>query len=452
MVHAQKNGLFRCCGTGWAMVLALAVCFGWPLVAVCADGEGNERGWPEFRGPYGNGHVTAPGETIALPLSWSETENITWKTAIPHQGWSTPVILDGQVWVTTATEDGHDFFALCLDAATGEILFHERLFHAEDPEPLGNEVNSYASPTPAIAPGRVYIHFGSYGTACIDTNSFEILWERTDLECRHFRGPGSSVIVHEELLILTFDGADVQYLAALNKHSGETVWKAERSTEWTDLDDDGEPLLEGDFRKAFTTPIVIEVNGRELLISQGSFAVFAYDVSTGEEVWKATNESYTPAPRAVFGDGRLFLTTGRGPSELWAMRPDGEGDVTDTHLLWKTVGRSVPEEPSPLLVGDLLYVVSNRGIVTCFEAATGEEVWVERLGGNYLASPIYADGRLYFVNTQGRTTILREGRDTEILAENELETGCLASPAVSGNALFLRTRTHLYRIEEANAG
>ncbi len=411
-----------------------------------ADAE-TATGWPEFRGPWGNGHVTAPGESIGLPLEWSEDDNIAWKTPIPHQGWSTPVIMDGQVWLTTATEDGHKFFVLCLDAATGEVLFHEKLFHSDDPEPLGNEVNSYASPSPAIEPGRVYIHFGSYGTACIDTETFETLWERTDLECRHYRGPGSSVLLYEDLVVLTFDGADVQYLAALNKHTGETAWKTHRSTEWTDLDDDGQPLREGDFRKAFTTPTVITVEGRDLLISPGSFSAFAYDARTGEEIWHTTNESYTPAPRPVFGNDMLFLTTGRGPSELWAMRADGEGDVTDTHVVWTVQGRPVPEEPSPLLVGDLLYLVSNRGIVTCFEAATGDEVWNKRLGGNYLASPIYADGRLYVVNTQGRTTVLKEGRAPEILAENELDTGCLASPAVADNALFLRTRTHLYRIE-----
>ena len=427
--------------------LALCCCCAWPVAATNNDAA---TGWPEFRGPRGNGLVTAPGETIGAPLSWSETENITWKTPIPHQGWSTPVILDGQVWLTTATENGHEFFALCLDAVSGEILFHERLFHAEDPEPLGNDVNSYASPSPAVEPGRVYIHFGSYGTACINTDTFETVWERTDLECRHFRGPGSSVLLYEDLLILTFDGADLQYVAALNKHTGETVWKTDRSTEWTDLDEDGEPLLEGDFRKAFTTPLIITVDGRDLVISPGSFGAFAYDARTGEEIWKTTNESYTPAPRPVFGDGRLFLTTGRGPSQLWAMRADGKGDVTDTHVLWKTEGRAVPEEPSPLLVNELLYLVSNRGIVTCFEAATGDEIWQERLGGNYLASPIYADGRLYFTNTQGRTTVLKEGRSTETLAENELDTGCLASPAVAEGALFLRTRTHLYRIASDN--
>ncbi len=419
-----------------------------PVSAAFADANTPPASaWPEFRGPLGNGLAAPPGVDVGLPLTWRETEHVVWKTAIPHRGLSSPVVLDGRLWLTTATEEGHEFHALCLDAETGAVLFNQRLFHAEAPEPLGNAINSYASPTPVAEPGRVYIHFGSYGTACLDADSFETLWERTDLECRHFRGPGSSPILYDNLLILTFDGADVQYVAALDKTTGETVWKTERSTDWSDLDENGQPRLEGDFRKAFTTPLVIEASGRKLLISPSSFATFAYDVYTGEEIWHTSHDSYSPAPRPVYGNGLLFLTTGRGPSELWAMRPDGRGNVTDTHVAWRTSGRVVPEEPSPLLVGDLLYLLSNQGIVTCFEAATGEEVWSERIGGNYLASPLYADGRLYCFNTRGRTTVLQSGRQTKVLAENELDDGFMASPAVSGKALFLRTLSHVYRIE-----
>ena len=404
-------------------------------------------GWPEFRGPLGNGIAVTPGETAGLPLKWSETENIVWKTAIPHQGWSTPVVLGGQVWLTTATPDGHQFFALCLDAATGEILFNQQLFYAEDPEPLGNVVNSYASPSPVIEPGRVYVHFGSYGTACLDTSTYEVLWERTDLPCRHFRGPGSSAILVENLLVLTFDGADVQYVAALDKETGATVWRSDRSTDWPDLDEDGLPRLDGDFRKAFTTPCVVPLGDRTLLVSPGSYAGFAYDARTGEEVWTTRNEGYSPAVRPVYGDGLVFMTTGRGKKELWAVRPDGRGDVTDTHVAWTVGGRMVPDEPSPLLIDGLLYLVSNDGFVSCLEAATGTEVWSERIGGNYMASPIFGDGRIYCFSVQGRVTVVKAGRDYEVLAVNHLDEGFLASPAVDGKALFLRSKTHLYRIE-----
>ena len=407
-----------------------------------------DEGWPEFRGPLGNGIVVSP--EVNLPVHFGEEENVTWKREIPFQGWSTPVILDEQIWLTTATTDGQRFFVLCVDATTGDILFNQQLFESENPEPLGNEVNSYASPSPVIEPGRIFVHFGSYGTACLDTGTFEVLWERRDLPCRHFRGPGSSAFVFENLLVLTFDGADVQYLAALNKATGETVWKTDRSTDWPDLDENGQPKLEGDFRKAFTTPIVITPGEVPLLISPSSFSAFAYNALTGEELWHTRNESYSPAVRPVYGDGLLYITTGRGRvKELWALRPDGKGDVTESHVAWKLTGRLVPDEPSPLLVDGLLYLLSNDGFITCLESATGTELWSERLGGNYMASPIYAGGRIYCLSVQGRVCVVKAGRAYELLATNNFDTGFMASPAVYGNALFLRSKTHLYRIEMA---
>ena len=190
--------------------------------------------WPQFRGPFGMGIISAPGQarTIGLPVKWSETENVTWKTAIPYRGWSTPVVMDGRIWLTTATLEGNDFFVICLDAETGEILLNRNLFHCDNPEPLGNDVNCYASPSPVVEHGRVYISFGSYGTACLDTNSFEEIWRRTDIPCRHYRGPGSSPILFKNLLILTFDGVDLQYVTALDKKTGLTIWKTDRTADW----------------------------------------------------------------------------------------------------------------------------------------------------------------------------------------------------------------------------
>jgi hypothetical protein len=196
-------------------------------------------GWPGFRGPFGDGHAAAPGDVklAGLPLHWSETENVRWKTAIPYRGWSTPAVLGGQVWLTTATEDGHDFFALCLDAETGKILVNQKLFHCDSPESLGPAAagavqNTYATPSPVIEPGRVYVTFGSYGTACLDTGTGKVLWQRQDLPCTHYRGPSSSPVLFENLLILTLDGADLQYTVALDTSDGHTVWKADRSSWW----------------------------------------------------------------------------------------------------------------------------------------------------------------------------------------------------------------------------
>jgi outer membrane protein assembly factor BamB len=431
---------------GWVLTILLQTA----ALAQTVSLRDTPAGWPEFRGPLGDGH--APASVTAqpsVPLSWSETENVAWKTAIPLRGWSTPVVLEDKVWLTTATEDGHEFYVLCLDANTGETLVDTQLFHRENPEPLGNNVNSYASPTAVVEPGRVYVHFGSYGTACLDTSSAKVLWQRQDLPCQHYRGPGSSLVLFEDLLILTMDGADVQYLVALDKATGETVWRTDRATEWQDLDEDGQPKREGDFRKAFTTPLVIDVAGKPQLISPSSYTIFSYEPRTGREIWRTTHTSYSPASRPVYGHDLLFVPTGRGKSELWAIGPDGQGDVTGSHVAWKMEGASIPQEPSPLLVDDLLYLLSNQGEVTCLEAATGTLLWSERLGGNHVASPLYAGGHLYFFNVLGKTTVLKPGRSYELLGTNTLDEGFMASPAVVGDKLYLRTKTHLYCIQQA---
>ncbi len=412
--------------------------------------------WPEFRGPFGNGHVSATGDTrpIGLPLTWSETENIRWKTPIPNRGWSTPVVMGGKIWLTTATEDGHDFFAICVDSATGAILDHEKLFHCDNPEPLGNQVNCYAAPSPAIEPGRVYVHFGSYGTACLDTTSGEVLWKRDDLPCRHYRGPSSSVVLFENLVILTFDGVDQQYIAALDKQSGDTVWKTDRDVEWNDQDITGaspeaaQRIRDGDHRKAHSTPLIIDAaDGRPQMLSGGAKAAFAYDPRSGHELWRVLHDDFSVAPRPLYRDGTAYIVTGITHPELWAIRTDGTGDLTYTdHVAWRLTSR-VAKTASPLLIDGLIYMVSDDGVANCIDAATSEPVWSKRLSGSFAASPIYGDGRIYFCDQDGQTTVIKPGRNYEELATNILDDGCMASPAVADNALVLRTKTNLYRIE-----
>jgi len=416
------------------------------LSAGCGDAAA--AGWPEFRGPFGTGHVSdkAQAEAAGIPVHWSETENVAWKTEIPHRGWSTPVVLDGQVWLTTATVDGREYYALCVDAESGAIRFNQKLFSCEKPEPLGNAVNCYATPSPAIEPGRVYLHFGSYGTACLDTKSFKTLWRRDDLPCRHYRGPASSLILFEDLLILTMDGVDVQYLAALNKETGATVWKTDRSVAWNDEHVPGQMARDGDLRKAHSTPLVVKANDQWQLLTPGAKAAYGYDPRTGRELWRVQYNSWSAAPRPLYENGLAFFVTGLNNTELLAVRINGQGDVTDTHVAWKT-GSMVAKTASPLLVDGLLYMISDEGMLTCLEAATGNQVWRQRIGGNYAASPIYADGRLYWFSQQGKTTVLKPGRSFESIATNSLASGFMASPAVSGKALFLRTKTHLYRVE-----
>jgi outer membrane protein assembly factor BamB len=412
--------------------------------------SGGVLGWTQLRGPSGDGHVSPVGSTdrIGLPLEWSETNHVKWKTEIPHRGWSSPVVLNNQVWLTTATTDGHEFFGIAVDAASGRMNYHEKLFHCEKPEPLGNSVNCYATPTPALEPGRVYLHFGSFGTACLDTETKTILWKRDDLKCRHYRGPASSPILYQDTVILTMDGADLQYLVALDKKSGKTVWKTDRSVAWNDENIPDQMTREGDRRKAHSTPLIVQINRKPVMLTAGAKAAYAYDPDNGRELWKVQYNAWSAAPMPVYDEksGLALFITGLGKTELLGVRVDGQGDVTDTHIAWRT-DAMVAKTASPLLIDGLFYMVSDDAMLTCLEAATGKQVWRQRIGGNYSASPIYADGQMFFFNQQGKTSVIKPGRTFELTGTNTLATGFMASPAVSGKALFLRTKTHLYRVE-----
>jgi outer membrane protein assembly factor BamB len=406
--------------------------------------------WPDFRGPWADGRVSAPGDTrlLGLPLHWSETNNIKWKTEIHDRGWSTPVVMGGRVWITTATEDGHDYFAIGVDEENGRILFNEKVFHTDNPEPLGNgaSMNSYATPSAVIEPGRVYVHFGSAGTACLDTKTGKVLWKRNDLPCRHYRGASASPVLFENLLILTFDGADLQYTAALNKQTGDTVWKTNRSVVWNDEGVPGQMAKDGDLRKSHGTPLIATAAGKPQLVSVGAKASYGYDPRTGDELWRVEYNDWSSAPRPLFENGTAYIVTGLMKKEMWAVKTDGHGNVTETHVPWK-LSTHIGKYASPLLVDGLIYTAAEESFVTCLDAAIGQVVWTERIGGKYAASPIYADGRLYFFSQDGTTTVLKPGRAFEVLATNKLDDGFMASPAADGKAFYLRTKTHLYRVE-----
>jgi outer membrane protein assembly factor BamB len=410
--------------------------------------------WLEFRGPTGDGQVPATGKSnskpIGLPLHWDETKNIKWKTPIPFHGQSTPVLLDGKIWLTTATEDGTDLYVLSVDAKTGKIGFNEKVFHTDQPEPLGNGkgMNCYATPTPLLEKGRVYVHFGSPFTACIDTGTGKILWKREDLHCRHYRGPSSSVVSFENLIVLTFDGADLQYLVALDKKTGKTVWNTKRSVPWNDENVPGQMARDGDLRKAHSTPLIVNVNGSPLLLSAGAKASYGYNPRTGEELWQARYPDFSSAPRPIF-DGKLaFFVTGMTKGEMLAVKTDGHGDVTDGGIVWRAKTH-IGKYASPLLLDGLIYTAADEAFLTCLEAATGQVIWSERVGGKFAASPIYADGRIYWFDRAGLATIIKPGREFKVVATNKLDDGFMASPAVAGKALYLRTLTNLYRVEAA---
>ncbi len=398
--------------------------------------------WPQFRGPDGQGHSDATG----LPLTWSERENIKWKTPIHGRGWSSPVIWGGQIWLTTAAEDGKQLSALCVDRDSGKIIHDLKLFDIANPQDK-HAFNSYASPTPVIEEGRVYVTFGSPGIACLDTKTAQVLWERRDFVCNHYRGSGSSPILFGNLFILHFDGSDHQYVAALDKGTGKTVWKTNRSVDFQDLDTDGKPMREGDYRKGFATPLVASFSGPPILISPGSKATYAYDPLTGRELWRTEErKNHSVVVRPCVANGFIYIATGMGKASLWAIRPGGSGVVTDTHVAWK-VNENVPGKPSVVVVGDLLFMMSDSGVASCIDAKTGARVWEQKVGGHYSASPLHAEGRVYFFSEEGKTTVIEAGRTFKQLAQNELDDGFMGSSAVSGKALFLRTKTHLYRVE-----
>jgi outer membrane protein assembly factor BamB len=399
--------------------------------------------WPRFRGPDGNG--TAPA--AVLPLKWGEGQAVRWKTAVHGRAWSSPVILENRLWLTTASPDGRELFVVALDPSSGRILRDTKLFHVDKPQDI-HAFNSYASPTPVAEPGRVYITFGSAGTAAIDATNGRVLWARRDIEVNHYRGAGSSPIIFGSLLIMHFDGSDRQFVIALDKDTGKSVWRTDRSVAFNDLGPDGKPQAEGDFRKAFSTPEIVTVNGKPVLVSVGSKAAYGYDPSTGRELWRIDEPtSFSSSSSPVVGHGLVFFTTGWQNGQLLAVRPDGAGDVTSTHIVWR-VTRGAPKKPSVALAGDLIYMVNDSGLLSCIEARTGAIVYTARLTGNYSASPLVNRNRIYFFSEEGKTTVIEAGREHKVLAENFLEGGFMGSPAVAGNALFLRAGGHLYRIEE----
>lgn len=394
--------------------------------------------WPDWRGPAGEGHSNATG----LPLNWSDTENNVWKTAIHDSGHSSPVVWGDQIWITTAKQKGETLYAVCVDLNTGAVIHDIPVFEPENPQRI-NGNNTYATPSPVIEEGRVYVHFGTFGTACIDAKTGNVLWKRTDLNCEHMQGPGSSPFLYKDLLILHLEGTDVQFITALNKQTGDSVWRYDRPR---DLYESMKTLA---YRKSYQTPILVEVDGQTQLISNGALMVTGHNPDTGKVIWQVLYGEDNSIGRVVSGLGVFFVNCGGPPnrSELWAIRHGGKGDVTDTHVAWKMT-KDVPLESSPVLVGDLLYTVSDNGVLICTEAVTGEEVWREKLSGRYGASPLYADGRIYFSSKDGKTTVIKPGRTFHPLAENQLDGELWSSPAVTGKSLILRTKTHLYRIEQ----
>jgi outer membrane protein assembly factor BamB len=407
------------------------------IIVLFANSTLTFANWPDWRGPTSDGRSDATG----LPLKWSETENIVWKTPIHDLGYSTPVVWGDQVWLTTATKKGKTLYAVCIDFNTGRVVHDVEVFHPEKPQRI-NQLNSYATPSAVVEKGFVYVHYGTHGTACLDTQTGKVLWRRTDLNCEHMQGPVSSPILFEDLLIVHLEGTDVQFIAALDKKTGNTVWRYDRPRE---LYEGVEPVY---LLKSYHTPVIVEVNGKQQLISNGAMLATGHDPRTGAELWRVLYRDDNPISRIVTGHGLLFINCGGSPgaAHLWAVRQGGAGDVTDTHVVWKMT-KNVCHESSPVLVGELLYMMSDKGVLICKEAKTGETVWTERLEGKYGASLLYAENRIYMSNKDGKTTIIEPGREFRRVTVNKLDGFIGASPAVADKSLLFRTKTHLYRVQ-----
>ena len=388
--------------------------------------------WPEFRGLTGQGHSPATD----VPIRWSATENVAWKAAIPGGGWSSPVLVNGRVYLTSAISAAGvkdlKLTAICLDARDGKLLWSTNVFSPEDGSSLHRK-NSYASPTPLVRGGRLYVHFGHLGTACLDLNG-QVLWRQTSITYPSMHGNGGSPLLAGDRLIFSCDGITNPAVVALDRHTGKVQWKTPR-------DNDSVPK-----KFSFSTPLLITNAGREELISPGAGATYAYDPTTGRPLWKvSTGTGFSVVPRPVFAHGLLFVNTDYDFPKLFAIRPGGEGDVTSTHLAWQT-GRGAPSTPSALVVGSELYFVSDAGIATCADAKTGQVHWNERLGGGFSASPVFAAGHIYFQNEEGVGYVLKAGKTFEQIAKNELGERTLASYAVDDGTLFIRSAEHLFRI------
>ncbi len=399
------------------------------LVSVVLLAAARADDWPEFRGPTGQGHAKG-----SLPTEWGPGRNVAWKKEIPGEGWSSPVVCAGRVYLTAAVPEGKNLSlrALCLDGKSGQIVWDVEALRADAAKAGHHPKNGNASPTPVTDGKRLYVHFGHLGTACLDLDG-HVLWRQTELRYSPVHGNGGSPILADDLLIYSIDGADKQCVVALEQATGKVRWKTDRRSQAAK-------------KFSFHTPLLIEAAGRRQVISVGSEVVCAYDPKTGEEIWRVRHPGYSVIPRPVYGHGLVFFSTGYDAPSLMAIRPDGRGDVTDTHVAW-TATKGAPHTPSPLLIGDELYTVSDNGFATCLDAKTGKVHWSQRLGGAFSASPLEADGKVYFQNEAGVGFVVRAGTKYELLAKNDLKEKTLASYAAADGALFVRTEKHLYRIE-----
>ncbi|MDB6134558.1 MAG: serine/threonine protein kinase [Verrucomicrobiales bacterium] len=394
--------------------------------------------WPQFRGPNSDNIVTAQN----VPLVWGKDKNIAWHVRLPGKGWSSPVLSGGKMYLTTAVVDGPDqdaagersLRALCLNPATGRVLWDQEVFRESANSPAIHSKNSHASPTPIVADGRLYVHFGHEGTACLDLEGKKI-WEQRTLVYPPVHGGGPSPLLVDGLLIFPCDAAEGPFLAALRAKDGAVAWKTPRTS--------------GAKRNfSFCTPALITLDGKKQVISPASDAIAGYNPENGKELWKIRYDGYSLICQPAFGNGLIYFTTGYDNPVTYAIRPGGSGDMTEKNVIWTQSKRS-PNTPSPILRGKELFQVADNGIATCLDALTGEILWQERTARTTSASPLLIGDKLLTIDEFGAATVLRASRTFEKIGENKLDgERVLATPVPDDGALFVRTATGLYRIQE----
>lgn len=390
--------------------------------------------WPCFRGGEAHGVLL----NATLPSRWSETENVAWKTKIHGRAWSSPVVEGNEIWLTTATEDGLQMFVVCISLDSGRIVHDQLVFENKTVQPDFHVTNTYASPTPVIDGPFLYAHFGAYGTACIRRSDCSKVWERRDLPCNHYRGAGSSPIVYHNKLIFHMDGFDHQYAVALDCKTGQTVWKADRKVEYS--------TDNGDYYKAFSTPTVISVAGKDQLISPAAMACMALDPETGNEIWRVRYTEHSTTVRPVFDGKHLYMSTGFSKAQMLCINVEGaSGDITKSHVVWSQ-NKGIGSKPSPVLVHGRLFDITDDGVICRLDLKTGEQVWKHRLGGKFSASLVASKDHLVALDHDGKGFVFTVADEPQLVGENMLPDGCNASPAVLSDGLLVRTTSTLYRL------
>jgi outer membrane protein assembly factor BamB len=405
--------------------------------------------WPDRQGPTKD-CLIPESEAAKLPLEWDEAsgKGIAWSTPIEDEGHSTPVIGGDLIWFTSASKDGHKMFLYAINRQDGKIVHHKLLFQNEAPEELGNPINNYAAPSCVVEEDALYAHFGTYGTARLDPKTGEVVWQRRDINVRHFRGPGSSPIIYDNLLILTFDGIDKQFVTALDKTTGKTLWTTNRTTDYGDLDKEGKPTRDGDLRKAYGTPSVMKVGNTLQLLSVGSRAAFGYDLNTGKELWTIRHKEFNASARPLSVGNIAYINTGSERAHLMAVKLDdtAKGDITESHVLWDREKRNATLS-TPVLVNGHIFQATGAGVGVCVNLQDGADVWSERISpGKFVAAPIATKERIYFVSDTGDATVIAASPEFKVLARNKFNEPVTASPAVADGALFFRTKTHLVKV------